>query len=269
MRYYGGKWKLAPWIITFMPEHRVYVEPFGGAASVLIRKPRARAEIYNDLDGEVVNLFKILRYHPEELARVCALTPYSREEYDGSYVDGGTDIERARRLVFRSYSGFGGDSYIRRNGFRTRGQNGDLGAAWRSMPSIVMQVAERMRGVLIECKDAIEVMREYDSATTLHYVDPPYLMSTRRRPRSTYVNERTTGDEQLHADLATFLRTLRGYVLLSGYENEIYREILHDWHSVSQAHMAEKARPTVEMLWISPNTPAPQITLHTELTAQL
>lgn len=266
LRYYGGKWKLAPWIISFMPSHTVYVEPYGGAASVLIRKPRSRAEIYNDVDGDVVNLFQVLRYHADELARVCALTPYARLEYDQSYEPGGTDIERARKLVYRSYAGFGGDSYTRHNGFRTRGQNGDLGAAWRNMPSIIYQIADRMQGVLIECRDALSVMREYDGPSTLHYVDPPYLMATRRRPRSTYVNERTTGDEKLHEDLARFLRGLSGFVMLSGYANEIYRDILNDWHCIERSHMAEKARPTVEMLWISPNTPAPQLSLHAELS---
>lgn len=85
VRYFGGKWKLAPWIIQHLPQHRVYVEPFGGGGSVLLRKPRSYAEVYNDLDGEIVNLFLIARDHGQELQQKLELTPFARDEFNGSF----------------------------------------------------------------------------------------------------------------------------------------------------------------------------------------
>ena len=112
MRYYGGKWLLAPWIIGHFPAHRTYVEPFGGAASVLLRKPRSAAEVYNDLDGEIVNMFRVLRSPAQarELIRLVRLTPFARTEYEDAYLSDGDPIEQARRTLLRSFAGFGADS---------------------------------------------------------------------------------------------------------------------------------------------------------------
>ena len=127
LRYHspGGKWKLAPWVIQHFPAHRVYVEPFGGAASVLIRKGPAYAEIYNDVDGEVVNVFRVLRDREsaEQLREAVALTPFARDEFDAAY--GEADecaIERARRTILKSFMGFGSGSIhdSRSQGMRTR-----------------------------------------------------------------------------------------------------------------------------------------------------
>ena len=86
LRWHGGKWLLAPWIIGHFSEHRVYVEPFGGAGSVLMRKPRCYAEVWNDLDGEVVNLFRVLRSaRAQELVDVIRLTPFARDEFVAAY----------------------------------------------------------------------------------------------------------------------------------------------------------------------------------------
>lgn len=104
IRYHGGKWRLAPWILQHLPPHRCYVEPFGGDASVLLRKPRAYAEVYNDLDGEIVNLFRVARDDGERLARACELTPFSRLEFDDAYTPAEDPLEQARRTVFRSFS---------------------------------------------------------------------------------------------------------------------------------------------------------------------
>jgi DNA adenine methylase len=108
LRYHGGKWKIADWIIEHLPRHRTYVEPFGGAASVLIKKPRAYAEVYNDLDGEIVNLFCVARDRGEELARAVELTPYARDEFYQSFLPSDDPLEQARRTVLRSFAGFGG-----------------------------------------------------------------------------------------------------------------------------------------------------------------
>jgi DNA adenine methylase len=113
LRYHGGKWRLAPWIISHFPPHRIYTEAFGGAGSVLLRKPRAPfVEVLNDLDGEVVNLFRVLR-DEQQSAQLCALlwrTPYARAEFVDSYEVIAAPVEQARRTVVRSFMGFGSDS---------------------------------------------------------------------------------------------------------------------------------------------------------------
>ncbi len=113
VRYHGGKWMLAQWIIAQFPAHRVYVEPFGGGGSVLLRKPRSYAEIYNDLDGEIVNLFLMARDHGEELRRALELTPFARVEFMESYEPSENPIEQARRTVARSFMGFGSNAHNR------------------------------------------------------------------------------------------------------------------------------------------------------------
>lgn len=122
LRWLGGKWKLAPWIIGHFPPHRVYVESFGGAASVLMRKPRSYGEVYNDLDQEVVNLFRVLQSPAEaaELREKLRLTPFAREEFELGYLDCEDPIERARRLVILCFMGFGSNGHNKatRTGFR-------------------------------------------------------------------------------------------------------------------------------------------------------
>ncbi len=141
LRYHGGKWRLAPWIISLFPAHRTYTEPYGGAASVLLRKPRSYAEVYNDLDSDVVNLFRILRDpgSAEELGRLVALTPYSRQEFDDSYEPCSAPLEQARRLLFRSAAGFGTGGGSRGTGFRSNVTRSSSTPAdnWTDMPSVV------------------------------------------------------------------------------------------------------------------------------------
>lgn len=120
VRWHGGKWLLAPWIITNMSAHRVYVEPFGGGASVLLRKPRAHSEVYNDLDGEIVNLFRVARDHGGDLVYRLGLTPFAREEFEASYERSNDPVEQARRTVVRSFMGFGSNAHNRATGFRAK-----------------------------------------------------------------------------------------------------------------------------------------------------
>lgn len=255
MRYHGGKWRLAPWIISHFPPHRVYVEPFGGGASVLLRKPRAYAEIYNDLDGEIVNLFRVARDNGERLAQACELTPFSRAEFERSYEPSGDPLEQACRTVFRSFSGFGSAAASGQpSGFRANSNRSHTTPAhdWMNYPDCLRAVVQRLRGVVIECRDALEVMRAHDGPETLHYVDPPYVHATRSfRSRShCYRHEMT--DEQ-HEVLAAGLRHLAGMVVVSGYRCGLYDRLFAGWQRIDRAAHADGARDRVESLWMSSN----------------
>lgn len=252
LRWHGGKWVLAPWIIGHFPKHRVYVEPFGGAASVLIRKPRSYAEVYNDLDGEVVNLFRVLRV-PEwasELVATLRLTPFAREEFAGAYDRSEDAIERARRLIIRSFMGFGSNGHARATGFRANSNRSGTTPArdWSNYPDCLVAVIERLQGVVIESRDAKEVMTAHDGPETLHYVDPPYVLSTRSDPSKDYAHELTDDD---HAELLAHLNTLAGMVILSGYPHPLYDEALSGWKRLERVALADGARERTEVLWIN------------------
>lgn len=249
LRWHGGKWLLAPWILSHIPPHRVYVEAFGGAASVLLRKPRSYAEIYNDLDKEVVNLFRVARENGDVLLRLLELTPFSRDEFIQSYEPTDDPIERARRTVVKSFMGFGSNGIHKKTGFRANSSRSGTTPAhdWSNYPSALVTIIDRLRGVCIENRDAIEVMQTHDSYETVHYVDPPYVMQTRDKGGD-YLHEMTDND---HVDLATELKRLRGTVILSGYDNPIYADLYKGWRTVERESLADGARPRVEVLWMS------------------
>lgn len=259
LRWHGGKWKLAPWIISHFPKHRVYVEPFGGAASVLLRKERSYAEVYNDLDEDAVNLFRVVQSRGDDLRLALELTPYARLEFELAYEPVADDdpIERARRLVIRSFMGHGSDAHAAKaSGFRANSNRSGTTPAhdWVNYPAALDGTIERLRGVIIECRNALDIMRQHDGATTLHYVDPPYLPETRSwqktgRGSGNYTHELSPED---HRELLALLTTLEGMVILSGYPNEMYDGALKDWRRVETAAHADGARPRTEVLWINP-----------------
>lgn len=253
MRYHGGKWMLAPWIISHFPEHRCYVEPFGGGGSVLIRKQRSYAEVYNDLDGEIVNLFRMARDRGDELRRALELTPFSRVDFMESYVPSDDPLEQARRTVARSFMGFGSNSHAKKTGFRSNSnRSGTTPAhAWANHPEALAAVIERLRGVVIENRDAVKVMQTHDSEVTLHYVDPPYVAATRDKGGD-YRHE--MNDTQ-HRDLAAALSQLKGTVVLSGYPSPLYDELFAGWHRVQREALADGAKERTEVLWMR-NMPA-------------
>lgn len=250
VRYHGGKWKLAPWIIGHFPPHRVYVEPFGGGASVLLRKPRSYAEVYNDLDGEIVNLFRVLRDQGEELTKLVSLTPFARDEFSLSYEKAGDPLEQARRTVVRSFMGYGsGAATGKGTGFRCNSTRSGTTPAhdWMNYPKAMSALVARLAGVVIENTDAARVMLQADTQSTLHYVDPPYLAST-RDTGSDYRFEMTEED---HCALADCLKSLKGMVVLSGYPSSLYQELYGSWLMVSRDAHADGAEPRTECLWMN------------------
>lgn len=253
LRWHGGKWLLAPWIISHFPAHQVYVEPFGGAASVLMRKERSYAEIYNDLDDEVVNLFECLRNDEDGayLVEQIRLTPFSRVEFAQAYMATDDDFERARRLIIRSFMGFGSNGHNKLTGFRANSNRSGTTPAhdWVNYPDSLAQVVARLQGVTIEHKDAKAVMLQHDAPETLHYVDPPYVFATRSDAGADYAHEMKDSD---HAELLDVLRSLEGMVVLSGYPHPIYDRALSNWLRVEKQALADGAKPRTEVLWINP-----------------
>lgn len=250
LRYFGGKYRLAPWILSHFPEHRIYVEPFGGAASVLMQKTRSYAEVWNDLDDSVFNLFSVLRELDTtiSLRSVLEMTPYSRREFELAHVFHPDPIENARRLIIRSFMGFGADSVCNiksKTGFRSNSNRSGSTPAhdWINYPSALKAFTERLKGVVIENKSAIAVMEDHDTDKTLHYVDPPYPHDTRRSGR--YKHEMSMIE---HYDLAKFLKTLKGAVVVSGYDHDIYNDL--GWRKVTKEARADKAGLRMECLWI-------------------
>lgn len=261
LRYLGGKSKLAPWIISHLPPHDFYTEAYGGGASVLLQKPRARSEVYNDLDEEVVNLFKVLRDAAKaaELERLVRLTPFARQEWEGCYEPSEDQVERARRMLVRSFQGFGScaSRSDRTTGWRTGRRLDSASAArdWSNYPDRIAALTDRLRGVSYECRPALEVLTAYDSPGVVHYVDPPYVHETRSRmkgrvsPTNGYRYEMTDGD---HVELLERLQSLRGSVVLSGYQHPLYDDALSNWRRLTKATHADGARARSEVLWINP-----------------
>jgi DNA adenine methylase len=260
LRYHGGKWRLAPWLLGFFPPHRIYVEPFGGGASVLVRKPRAYGEVYNDLDRGVVNLFRVLRdpAMAAELRRRLELTPFAREEFKAAYRETSDPIELAWCMVVRAFMGFGSASMTRNHvtGFRSNSNRRGTTTAqdWANWPACSLAITGRLQGVVIENRPAVEVIAQHDRATTLHYVDPPYPLSTRSAIRwgceHFYAHEMTDAD---HRALAAVLHRVEGMVVLSGYACALYDEELYpDWRRETRKHFADSARERTEVVWMNP-----------------
>lgn len=260
LRWHGGKWKLAPWIISHFPKHRVYVEPFGGAASVLLRKAPVYCEVYNDLDEDVVNLFRVLR-DPDAAGRLIELldlTPFSRREFESAYDTAGDTTERARRLIVRSFMGFGSDAPNVRTGFRAQSPQSGRSPEkdWLNYPAALRLTIARLRETVIECRPADDVMRRNDADWTLHYVDPPYMPDTRSTKMAkgeryhAYAHEL---DHAGHKALLETLRDLRGMVALSGYPSALYDRALTGWQRIETDALADGARPRTEVLWLNPS----------------
>jgi DNA adenine methylase len=253
LRWYGSKWRVAPWIISHFPPHRAYCEPYGGSAAVLLRKPPAKIETWNDLHGRAVNFFRMLRAHPQDLARLVDRTPYAREEYEASREAAAAPLEDARRFFVLSWQGRTGSTggqnlagwrYERDPDNRT---GGPVAHEWASMRHL-QDLADRLRSVQIERSPALEALARFDGPQVLHYVDPPYLPSLRSE-RLVYLHEMSEGD---HCALAEVLHRVSGMVALSGYPSDLYDDLYGSWERFERATIADSAKVVTEVLWLNP-----------------
>ncbi len=255
MKYHGGKYKLAPFIISLMPQHRAYVEPFGGGASVLLQKAPCMSEVYNDLNSEVYLVFKTIRERGEELAHQIALTPFSRDDLKLAYEPCDDELEQCRRFLVRSHMAISTTSQHKNSGFRAAINSGDYCSqafTFSKLPEIILQVRKRLNRVIIENTDAFNLFERYDQKDTLFFVDPPYLNETRGRSSVNHGYKHNMTNEQ-HAELCVILKNLKGKVILAGYENPLYDDFLQGWTKVVQKGFSEsRLNPTTqEVFWIN------------------
>ena len=257
LKYPGAKNRLASWILGFIPEHKVYLEPFAGSLAVLLNKKRSHIETVNDLDGEIVNFFQVLRDTPDALCQRLKYTPYSREEYDKAFTYSEDSLERARRFTVRCWMGFGSGNYLR-NGFRSGQQSTspNPAKAWARLSTTVQQASRRLQGVQIEHLDAIDLIRRYNTEDVFIYADPPYLPETRKN----YLYRCEMTEEQ-HRKLLEALSRHPGKVLLSGYDNALYNSLLPGWRKVHRQTQAECGKRRTETLWLNYIPPAHQVTM--------
>lgn len=223
IRWAGGKGRQLNDLLPLIPTTRVYVEPFGGGASVLLNRPRSPVEVYNDLDGALVNLFQCVRDKGEELYELLMLVPYSREEFERCLsFEAITDpVRRAcafYTVINQSISG----KRLARRGDWSRGRLDNLADRWYDRIEGLAGVIERVRHVQIESRDALDILQEWDGDDVTFYCDPPYILDTRNK-RKYYAVE--PGDD-FHNAMVEVLLDVKGAVVLSGYNHPIYAELL-------------------------------------------
>lgn len=244
--YFGGKWACADKIIGLFPTHKSFVDVFCGAASITLKKPRSKNEIINDLNGEVVNFFEILRDRNLELKLLLQKTPYSRDEYSKCREPSDDKLEQARRTVVKSWFGIG-DSLDNKTGFRVSlSQGGSTTMPWLTYVDYLHLYSERLRGIIIENLDYREVIKRYDKPETLFYLDPPYVESTRSKKHA-YKFDWKDAD---HAELLNMLPTIKGSFVLSGYDSELYSMLDFERHSFMTGTQSIDRE---EILWIKGN----------------
>ena len=223
--WYGGKFSHLDWLLPLLPECHHYCEPFAGSGAVLLNRVPSPVETYNDIDGEVVNFFRVLRDQHEELIRAIALTPFSREEYYRAIhtTEGISDIERARCFYIKARqtrTGLAQTASLGRwancKNTSRAGMSGVV-SRWLGGVGALDDIAQRLLRVQIENRPAVDVIRLYDSPKTLFYCDPPYLHATRGDVKS-YGFEM---DEEQHREFAEVVNGCSGMVAVSGYDHPL------------------------------------------------
>jgi DNA adenine methylase len=254
IKYPGQKKYLTKWIIGHFPQgyqKMTYLEPFLGSGSVFFGKEPSRIETVNDKYHEVFNLFLQIREHEEQLIFLLKNTPWSRDDYHLAYDEADTPLEQARRFLVRSWFSIGA-CVGRKNGMRMNiaGDNGGLDCFYRKLPEAIRETAQRLkheRGhfVQIENRDALQLMGRYNRNNVFMYLDPPYVHET-RKSKKIYVHEMNDFDHQL---MLSFLEGTKAKALLSGYDNELYREALKGWKVDRKMTTDEAGKKRMECLW--------------------
>lgn len=248
LKYPGGKSRIADWVISHFPAHRVYVEPFFGSGGVFFNKQPSYIETLNDINGDIVNLFKVIRERPAELAAALEFTPYSRAEYVDCYaMCEGDEVERARRVLVRHHQSFGTTNQNKYTWWHGRTSTSPKTAAqWSKLPGVVYEICGRLKDAQIECTDALTLIKAYNSAETLLYLDPPYLQSLRKH--NMYAYEMT---ERQHVELLETIIKSKSKVCLSAYDSALYNEYLKGWYIAEKRTTAQMGLQRTEKLYMN------------------
>lgn len=258
-RWYGGKYSHLDWLLPRLPRTDQYIEPFGGSAAVLLNREPSNVETYNDIDGDVVNFFKVLREDTDELLREIALTPFSRQELAEAVEKKNngqlSDIERARLFFVRAgqtRSGLAQEATPGRWAYCKKTSRRDMSGAvsrWHGRLENLHDTADRLRRVQIENRPAVEVIERHDDSNALFYCDPPYPHDA-RGDSNAYGFEMT--DEE-HRELAEALHQCEGQVAISSYQCDLYEDLFGDWSRIDSEektmHTTKDKR--VESLWVN------------------
>ena len=243
-RYFGGKGRLAPWIVSLIPPHVSYIEPFFGAGSVLLNKPISRHELINDLDGNVINFYRVLRDDLDALVEACRLTPYARDEFNyckwTAYAEDPhgfgplAPVEAARRFFTVVSQSFACTTGSASGWSASTHKNVNRAKSTQHYVDRFEQVADRLRMCMIENTDAERVINLYARAESVVYLDPPYVHSTRGDTNGGhgYRHEMTN---DAHEQLSVAAHATEATVLLSGYSSDLYDELYADWHRTDRA----------------------------------
>jgi DNA adenine methylase len=263
LKYPGSKWRIAGQIVSYIPEHHSYVEPFFGSGAVLFNKLPSPIETVNDLDWDVCNLFHCIQNDSQRLASLVAMTPYSRSEYDDTFklnLDEMEPFHKAARFLVQCWQGHG----FRVNGYKVGWKNDVQGREnmyevynWYRLPEWIIGIVDRLKQVQIENRPATEVIKRFWYPNVFMYLDPPYTLGTRTGRQ--YKHEMTDED---HIDLLKLILQFPGKVIISGYENDLYDRYLDEWHKESikgyaQYHGADRK----EVLWMNYTPIEQQLTL--------
>ena len=228
LRYPGSKWRIADQLVSNIPEHKSYLEPYFGSGAVLFNKPPSPIETINDLDDDVINLFQCIRDHSQQLAAMIAATPYSRKVYDSQFSIVSKDpVDKACAFLIKCWHGYG----FKTSGIKTGWKRAKTGreraynlSNWYHLPEWIEEIAERLRNIQIEHKPALDLIREFDSPDSFFYLDPPYLLNTRSAKQ--YQHEMTEED---HIQLLETIVHCSAQIMISGYDTPLYNDYLHTW----------------------------------------
>ncbi len=256
--WYGGKFSHLDWLLPLLPKCHHYCEPYAGSAAVLLNRDPAPVETYNDIDGDIVNFFKVLRERTDEIQRAIALTPFSREEFHKAIygsVRGISDLERARRFYVRARQARTGLAQTATLGrwanCKDTSRSGMSGVVSRWLGGVdgLSEIGERLLRVQIENRPAVELIKLYDSSSTLFYCDPPYLHSTRGDAKA-YGYELADNE---HLQLAEALNSARGKIALSGYRSPLYDKLFKGWRrfDAPPKHCHSVKQQRQECLWMN------------------
>lgn len=250
LRYPGSKWRIAKWIVSLIPKHHSYLEPFFGSGAVFFNKEPSRIETINDMDDDVVNLFRIVRDDPIPLIRAVEATPYARSEYEFAYnINEASKIEKARKFLIRCWQGHGFRTSDGKVGWKNDVQGREAAYAlrnWNALPEWILDACERLKQAQIDNRPAVELIKRFNYANVFIYADPPYVLSTRGGKQ--YKHEMTDND---HIELLTALNDHKGTCIISGYDNAIYNEYLKNWRKQLISSSDQLGRPRQEIVWLN------------------